>query len=343
MYASFYDAGQELNDEDFREYILGLKDYALYGIEYTSQSPMVNALITMAQPLLEAAAKRRAKQVKNGDYGILGGRKRKGETAEEYKARKEALRQSLNKSKTLNNPMGFQNETLNVDVDVKVNENENVNGKANDDEYLDVNTNVDADVTNNSILYNSNISSLTSKPGLDCADYSNESGDILPSFDEGWTPPLPELQRNKVIIPKETSDNSKELEEELVRFRISRDRMVQLMDFEHRRANSNKSRLIQEIEEPEEYNEKTYNILDNDIPVIRHCLEYLNRGKGERIEAARDKVHELIMNQAPESEADYIEILRELWEFYIKDRAIWDSRKGKPEDEYNPYSKMKND
>lgn len=340
MYASFYDAGQELNDEDFREYILALKDYALYGIEYTSQIPMVNALITMAQPLLEAAAKRRAKQVKNGEFGILGGRKRKGETAEEYKARKEALRQSLNKSKTLNNPMGFQNETLNVDVDVKV--NENVDAKANDDEYLNVNINADVDadvdVTNNSILNNSNISSLTSKPGLDCADYSNESGDILPSFDEGLTLP-PVLQRNNVIIPKETSDNSKEL----VRFRISRDRMVQLMDFEHRRANSNKSRLIQEIEGPEDYHEKTYNILDNDLPVIRHCLEYLNRGKGERIEAARDKVHELIMNQAPESEADYIEILRELWEFYIKDRAIWDSRKGKPVDEYNPYSKMKND
>ena len=94
MYASFYDAAMGLNDEDFRENILALKDYALYGIEYTSRNPMVNALLTMAQPNLEAAAKRRAKQVKNGEYGILGGRPRKGETAEEYKARK---------AKTINN------------------------------------------------------------------------------------------------------------------------------------------------------------------------------------------------------------------------------------------------
>lgn len=54
MYASFYDAAVGLNDEDFREYILALKDYALYGIEHTSQNTMITGLLAMAQPNLDA-------------------------------------------------------------------------------------------------------------------------------------------------------------------------------------------------------------------------------------------------------------------------------------------------
>ena len=168
MYASFYDAAMGLNDEDFREYILALKDYALYGIEYVSQSTMVNALLVMAQPLLEAAAKRRAKQVKNGEYGILGGRPRKGETAEEYKARK---------AKTLNNPVGFQLETLNVDVnvkgkeDVEVNEDEKSKGDWNVKEDADANADGEREneiikttnvVTENNSISTNMFSSITS-------------------------------------------------------------------------------------------------------------------------------------------------------------------------------------
>ncbi len=158
MYASFYDAAMELNDEDFREYILALKDYALYGIEYTSRNPMVNALLTMAQPNLEAAAKRRAKQVKNGEYGILGGRPRKGETAEEYKARK---------AKTINNPMGFQPETLNVDVkvdeNVKEDEKENENAKANVETWI---SNIANDCDRSDSIYTNKLfSSRTSNLG----------------------------------------------------------------------------------------------------------------------------------------------------------------------------------
>ena len=144
MYASFYDAAMGLNDEDFREYILALKDYALYGIEHTSQNTMVNGLLMMAQPLLEAAAKRREKHVQNGEHGILGGRPRKGETAEEYKARK---------AKNLKNPMGFQTETLNVNanvdvegkVDVEENRDVDLNVKENENWY----ENTDVDVKDN--------------------------------------------------------------------------------------------------------------------------------------------------------------------------------------------------
>lgn len=152
MYASFYDAAMGLNDEDFREYILALKDYALYGIEHTSQNTMVNGLLMMAQPLLEAAAKRREKQVKNGEYGILGGRPRKGETAEEYKARK---------AKTLKNPMGFQTETLNVNADA------DVKGKVDVEENRDV----DLNVKENENWYEN--------ADVDVKDYANEETGII--------------------------------------------------------------------------------------------------------------------------------------------------------------------
>ena len=118
MYASYLDAAAGLTDEEFREFILALQDYALDGIEYESESRMVNGLIAMAQANLDASGLRWKKNAKNGEFGILGGRPRKGETAAEYKARKEALRQSLNLTKTQNNPNGFQSETLNVNVDV---------------------------------------------------------------------------------------------------------------------------------------------------------------------------------------------------------------------------------
>ena len=174
MYASFYDAAMGLNDEDFREYILALKDYALYGIEHTSQNTMVNGLLMMAQPLLEAVAKRREKQVKNGEYGILGGRPRKGETAEEYKARK---------AKTLKNPMGFQTETLNVNADA------DVKGK------VDVEENRDADLN---VKENEN---WYENADVDVKDYANEETGIIKDTN---------IKRNR--ISKSTNELSSNLQ-----------------------------------------------------------------------------------------------------------------------------------
>lgn len=138
MYASFLDAGMALNDEQFREYVLRLKDYALYGIETTSECPIINSLMMMAEPLLEAAEKRRDKQIKNGaeggKYGVLGGRPRKGETADEYKARKAIENRGLieNLNETLTKPLEDTTKPLNVNEEANANANEeaNVNGNA---------------------------------------------------------------------------------------------------------------------------------------------------------------------------------------------------------------------
>ena len=76
------------------------------------------------------------------------------------------------------------------------------------------------------------------------------------------------------------------------------------------------------------------------MPVVRRCFEFLYRGSGDRYATARDKVNDLIMAQTPESEGDYIAILRDLWKFYIQDREAWNSRASKLGESVNPYRQM---
>lgn len=142
MYDSFLQAAEFLPADNFKEFILKLRDYALYGNEEPSENAMIDALLTMAKPNLRAAEERRLKQIENGnkgkEFGKLGGAPRKGETREEYDARRLARTQD-----PLNNPQeplkGDTVQPLNVnvngneDVNEKVNENEkdNGNGKVN--------------------------------------------------------------------------------------------------------------------------------------------------------------------------------------------------------------------
>lgn len=109
MYASFLEAAEHLEAEAFKECVLKLRDYALYGDEVYSKDPVVNIILTMAKPNISAAAARYQRCVENGskgrEHGSKGGRPRKGETREEYDARR---------GKTPRKPL-----------DVKDNENEN--------------------------------------------------------------------------------------------------------------------------------------------------------------------------------------------------------------------------
>ena len=92
MYGSVLQAAENLNGDEFKECILKIRDYALYGEDKDSDNLLVHTILVMAKPNLKAAADRYQRCVDNGDkgkdYGILGGRPRKGETKEEYRARK---------------------------------------------------------------------------------------------------------------------------------------------------------------------------------------------------------------------------------------------------------------
>ncbi len=129
MYDSFLQAADCLPAEDFKEFILKIRDYALYGIDEPSDNQIINALIIMAKPNLDKAEERRKKAIENGSkgaqFGNQGGAPRKGETREEYDARRLA--------RTPKNPQATPTEPLNVNV----NDNVEVNVDGNGNEKVD--------------------------------------------------------------------------------------------------------------------------------------------------------------------------------------------------------------
>lgn len=126
MYDSFLEAMKHLNDKDFRECTMRIRDYALDGIEEESESPFVNIILEMAKPNLEAARRRYEACVENGKKGAMYG-KNGG-----------APKGNKNASKD-KQP---QNQPLNVDVEVNIEDNENVdvNEKVNENAISTPNT-----------------------------------------------------------------------------------------------------------------------------------------------------------------------------------------------------------
>ena len=58
MYDSFLEAMKHLNDAEFRECVLKIRDYALDGVDEESSSPMVNVIMELAKPNLDSARRR---------------------------------------------------------------------------------------------------------------------------------------------------------------------------------------------------------------------------------------------------------------------------------------------
>ena len=77
FYDSFLSAMKHLNDAEFRECVLKIRDYALEGVDEESSSSMVNVIMAMAKPNLDSARRRYMASVENGkkgaEFGKLGG------------------------------------------------------------------------------------------------------------------------------------------------------------------------------------------------------------------------------------------------------------------------------
>ena len=116
MYDSFLEAMKHLNDAEFRECVLKIRDYALEGIEEESDYPMVNVIMSLAKPNLEAARRRYEASVENGkkgaEYGKLGGAPKGNQNAR----KKQPLKQPLNVD---DNEDEDVNENVNGNVDAK--------------------------------------------------------------------------------------------------------------------------------------------------------------------------------------------------------------------------------
>ena len=118
FYDSFLSAMKHLNDAEFRECVLKIRDYALESIDEESSSPMVNVIMELAKPNLDSARRRYMASVENGkkgaEYGKLGGAPKGNQNAR----KKQPLKQPLD---------------VDVNEDVEEDVNEEVNVKGDDD------------------------------------------------------------------------------------------------------------------------------------------------------------------------------------------------------------------
>lgn len=119
MYDSFLEAMKHLNDAEFRECILRIRDYALEDIDEESLSPYVNIILAMAKPNIDSARRRYMASVENGkkgaEYGKLGGAPKGNQNARKKQPLIQPQIQPLD-------------EDVNEDVEEDVNEEVNVNG-----------------------------------------------------------------------------------------------------------------------------------------------------------------------------------------------------------------------
>ena len=136
MYDSFLKAMKHLNNAEFRECVLKIRDYALDGVDEESSSPMVNVIMELAKPNLDSARRRYMASVENGkkgaEFGKLGGAPKGNQNARK------------------NNPQSTPKQPLDVDV------NEDVEVDVNENE--EVNVEVDADAPSGSIGFQSSFS-----------------------------------------------------------------------------------------------------------------------------------------------------------------------------------------
>lgn len=115
FYDSFLSAMKHLNDAEFRECVLKIRDYALEGIDEESQSPYVNIILAMAKPNLDSARRRYMASVENGkkgaEYGKLGGAPKGNQNARKKQPQKQPLDVDANEDVDVN-------EDENDDIDV---------------------------------------------------------------------------------------------------------------------------------------------------------------------------------------------------------------------------------
>ena len=187
MYDSFLEAMKHLNDAEFRECVLKIRDYALDGVDEESSSPMVNVIMAMAKPNLDSARKRYIASVENGkkgaEFGKLGGAPKGNQNARK------------------NNPQSTPKQPLDVDVnadaDVEVDENvnEEVNVKGDDD----------GDAPSGSIGFQSSFSNSSNSILI------NEANDSERLKENKEKEPLQEVYNFKGFELSTTSEEEKEI------------------------------------------------------------------------------------------------------------------------------------
>lgn len=322
MYGSFFDAAMGLNDEEFREYMLRLKDHALYGDNDMGDNVHISSLLFMAYPLLDAAEKRRKAKVGNGqkgaEYGQLGGRPRKGETASEYRERKLQEQKTPNETPTIT-PNETANKPLNVNANVNENDNENANGNVN------ANWNANAEETE-ADAKRENISLPTSLV------FSHQGFEDSKELDIELKGPLQEVSDDSNDESSERTErveaeapiSSKPLEVSPTRYGTVRLEMPPLVPWASRQervravlqyAMTRREDILNEPMDDCSY--AANDILDNYAPTVRGCFRHI-LFKGKYEEEAMEKICGFAEDEPDEV---YMEIVFDLFKYAIKSGA----------------------
>ena len=169
MYDSFLEAMKHLNDAEFRECVMKIRDYALEGIDEESQSPYVNIILAMAKPNLDSARRRYMASVENGkkgaEFGELGGAPKGNKNASKKQPLKQPLDVDVDDNVNVN-----VNEDVDVDVNVEV------------DDYTNADVNNDAESTPIGLesSYNTSIQGVNNQIESDSEQFEDREEKIKP-------------------------------------------------------------------------------------------------------------------------------------------------------------------
>jgi len=193
VFASTYEAAKYLTLEQKGELFEKLGAYSLEGEDVHSDIPIIEVILKMAAPNMDAAERRHQAAIENGKKGKEKGggigAPRKGETKEEYHARYLEWKRSRDGA---DNPQ----EPLNKNTNSNTNNNSNIDNKIDKD--IDIKNNTNIGIISNSVSTNS-ISSLSSN--------------LVKATEEGEEPSKAK-HRQGFVSPSNGHQNGKDQEED---------------------------------------------------------------------------------------------------------------------------------
>lgn len=174
VYASTYEAAvSHLTLEQMGELFVKMGRYSLKGEEVHSETPMVDVILKMTIPNMDAAERRHQAAIENGkkgkDKGGGPGRPYKGETKEEYQARVSVWKESLegwgnNPQEPLNKNTNI-NTDIDTDKDIENNKDTDVNRNRDKNKNKDIKNNTNIDIISNSNSTNQSYSNSSNLDG----------------------------------------------------------------------------------------------------------------------------------------------------------------------------------
>lgn len=197
VHFSTYDtAVEDLTLEQIGELFVKMGRFHFYGEDVSSDDKGVRMVLKMVRPYMKKASERYKKAVENGykgkEHGIKGGRPRKGETREEYDARR--MERVRNLEEGAENPPKPLNKDIDTNTDrdidkkkeIDIDRYKNTDVKKDKDKNnkINVNKNTNSLVNSNSVSTNQVSFSKSQNPVLDNTKFEEEPNQDNTSYQD---------------------------------------------------------------------------------------------------------------------------------------------------------------